>query len=152
MRSVRWHVVLAAILAVALLVGSVLFLPPAFRVIREETQVSYAEEGRYPRPGLSDSWAGVFRASSGGAVGATWSHVYLLSSSDSLPGKSDRLLWSAKRVDVQKLEWRTRDSLDVYVVNDRGLRLYRNTITEQSRNGIKVRTIEVAEEQQRWRR
>jgi len=147
--SIRWHVILASILLVALVVGAVLFLPPAFRVIREESQVSYAEEGRYPRPSSSDSWAGVFRAMSGGAVGATWLHVYLLSSSDSLPGKSNRLLWSAKRIDVQKLEWRTRDSLDVYVVDDRGLRLYRNTISEQSRDGIKVRTIEGAEEQPR---
>jgi hypothetical protein len=136
----------ASILLVALVVGAVLFLPPAFRVIREDSQVSYAEEGRYPRPSLSDTWAGVFSAYSGGLIGATWSQVYLLSSSDSLPGKSNRLLWRAKRIDVQKLEWHTRDSLEVFVVNNSGLRLYRYTISEHSRDGIKVRTIEVAEE------
>ncbi len=144
MGSVRWVQVLAAVFVVLAVAGGIVFMPPLARMCRTETEVSYTQLSRTDRPSGTGEYAAVFDASMGGALGDVYTEVYVLSSSDSLPGSRKRRVWHAEYPGNVRVRWSSTDTLDV-LVDDGWLEANRERVHQRPRVGVHVRTIGVSD-------
>jgi hypothetical protein len=96
----------------------------------------YREVNRARRPGSNES-AVTYEINPGPTVGFAYA-VHLMTNREASARKRGPEMWNSYQVEPSRVVWAGRDTLEVFVDNNRGSRW---SIHEHGKQGVRVRTV-----------